>query len=149
MVCDMKLVSTRTEYGGARAVLYWKKSDEGTWGLKGGRQLEGHSSLYCRERTNVRFFDNFVLALFAFLVFGLVFFPVPRVSRSKQKPGQRCTNKRLSRRLMALLATAYFRVFFWTPILQMYNVVGEMKVQDVDGDGDFFFPPFPFDWSAM
>jgi hypothetical protein len=29
-VCDRKLVSTRTEYGGTSAVLAWKKSDEGT-----------------------------------------------------------------------------------------------------------------------
>lgn len=27
-------MSHRTEYGGVRAVLYWKKSDEGAWGLK-------------------------------------------------------------------------------------------------------------------
>lgn len=33
MVWDMKLVSTRTEYGGVKAVLYWKKRDDGAWGL--------------------------------------------------------------------------------------------------------------------
>lgn len=26
-------MSTRTEYGGVKAVLYWKKSEEETWGL--------------------------------------------------------------------------------------------------------------------
>lgn len=34
MVWEMKLVSTSTEYGGVRAVLYWKKRDEGAWGLE-------------------------------------------------------------------------------------------------------------------
>ena len=31
-VCERKFVSTRTEYGGTSAVLYWKKRDEETWG---------------------------------------------------------------------------------------------------------------------
>ena len=33
-VCDRKLVSTRTEYGGRNAALYWKKSEDDTWGLR-------------------------------------------------------------------------------------------------------------------
>lgn len=31
-VCERKFVSTRTEYGGARAVLYWKNIDDGACG---------------------------------------------------------------------------------------------------------------------
>jgi hypothetical protein len=31
----MKLVSTRTEYGGLSASLNWKKRAEETWGLEG------------------------------------------------------------------------------------------------------------------
>jgi hypothetical protein len=31
-VCERKFESMRTEYGGMSAVLYWKKSDEETWG---------------------------------------------------------------------------------------------------------------------
>lgn len=29
-LCERKLVSTKTEYGGVNAVLYWKKRDEET-----------------------------------------------------------------------------------------------------------------------
>lgn len=39
-VWERKLVSMRTEYGGTRAVLYWKKREEETWGLLWTGQLE-------------------------------------------------------------------------------------------------------------
>ena len=83
MVWEMKLVSTRTEYGGARAVLYWKKRDEGAWGLEVGlaHGLEGSSS--GEKRGCSRLSNHIVLVSFGFLL-GLVVFltrVVGKVSR--------------------------------------------------------------------
>jgi hypothetical protein len=73
MVWEIKLVSTRTEYGGARAVLYWKKSDEGAWGLDTSLSVGAGVSLRKYAR-NLRFPNYIIFAGFSFLVVLVISF---------------------------------------------------------------------------
>ena len=72
----MKLVSTSTEYGGRSASLYWKNSDDATWGLirccqwewfvlKGG----GGGKYISRTISSSSFFFVLPSAAFAWLAF--------------------------------------------------------------------------------
>lgn len=48
-VCERKLVSTRIEYGGWRAVLCWKNMPLGAWGLEKGLLVSlGGSVVYTK-----------------------------------------------------------------------------------------------------
>ena len=74
MVWEMKLVSTSTEYGGVRAVLYWKKRDDGAWGLLKEIPVSFSPHRYLKGTGTIRFSNHIVFG-FAFLFVFLVLLP--------------------------------------------------------------------------
>lgn len=71
----------RTEYGGTRAVLYWKNNDDETWGLvKRSVRILLEKSL-----ENIHFPHNLIALGFSFcygLTFGLILFS----SKNQREP---------------------------------------------------------------